>query len=258
VNPVFLFPGAAVRRGGDLARAYVTSLTLGAGQFCTNPGLLFGVDGPALEDFVVAAATALAEAAAQTMLSDGIAANYALRAQRLEALDGSRVVARGRHEPLPNRGQAMLLTVDAGRFVADPAFSEEVFGASSLVVRVRSTTEFAELARSLEGQLTATLLYEPDDVAAVRSLMPVLERRVGRIIGNGWPTGVEVASAMVHGGPYPATSDGRSTSVGDLAIQRFLRPVCYQDLDDALLPRLLADDNPWNVPRRVDDIWTRP
>jgi NADP-dependent aldehyde dehydrogenase len=122
------------------------------------------------------------------------------------------------------------------------------------MVRAASVDDFASLARRLEGQLTATLLYEADDAAAVAALLPVLERRVGRIVGNAWPTGVEVASAMVHGGPFPATSDGRSTSVGSLSIERFLRPVCYQDIGDALLPEVLQESNPWNVPRRVDDV----
>jgi alpha-ketoglutaric semialdehyde dehydrogenase len=168
------------------------------------------------------------------------------------------VVARGHAESLPNRGQAVLATVDAARFLGDTAFRDEVFGASSLVVRVGSMTEFVALAAALEGQLTATVLYAPEDVAGVKALVPALERRVGRIIGNGWPTGVEVASAMVHGGPYPATSDGRSSSVGSLALQRFLRPVCYQGLDDALLPVMVGDANVWGVPRRVDEARSRP
>ncbi|MEO8753210.1 MAG: aldehyde dehydrogenase (NADP(+)) [Casimicrobiaceae bacterium] len=258
INPVFLFPAAAARRSGDLARAYVASLTLGAGQFCTNPGVLFGVAGADLESFIEVAAAALAAVPAQTMLTDGIATAYGRGVLQLQRVGGVEVVARGAADETLRRCRALLTRVDADRFLREPRLAEEVFGASSLIVRAASTDEFATLVENIEGQLTATVLYDPDDVPAVAKMLPALERRVGRIIGNGWPTGVEVASAMVHGGPYPATSDGCSTSVGSLAIQRFLRPVCYQDLAETLLPSVLKDANPWNVPRRVDDAMPLP
>ncbi len=258
INPVFLFPAAAARRARELARAYVASLSLGAGQFCTSPGLLIGVDGADLDAFVDAAAEAVAGVPAQSMLTDGIAEAYDAGVRRLEGLDDVQVVGRGAEDASARKRRATVASVHASRFAGEPALREEIFGASSLVVRASSVADFAHIARDLEGQLTATVLYDPEDVALVAELMPMLERRVGRIIGNGWPTGVEVASSMVHGGPYPATSDGRSTSVGSLAIQRFLRPVCYQDIGEELLPHVLKSANPWNVPRRIDDARIAP
>ena len=137
-------------------------------------------------------------------------------------------------------------------FCADPGLGAEVFGPSSLVLRAESTGAFARLVQHLEGQLTATVLFDVADEPAVAALLPALTRRVGRVIGNGWPTGVEVARAMVHGGPFPSTTDGRSSSVGALAIQRFVRPICYQNLPDTLLPPALRSDNPYGIPRSLD------
>jgi NADP-dependent aldehyde dehydrogenase len=136
--------------------------------------------------------------------------------------------------------------------MAQSALSHEVFGASSLVVRCADENELAQAIESLEGQLTVTLHADPADYPAAQRLLPLIERRAGRILANAWPTGVEVCDAMVHGGPFPATSDGRSTSVGTLAIERFLRPVCYQDMPDALLPEALRAANPLRLPRLVD------
>jgi NADP-dependent aldehyde dehydrogenase len=254
VNPVFLFPSAARSRGTELARAFVASLTLGAGQFCTNPGLLFAVDDEALDVFVAAARVALGEASAQTMLSPGISSHYAQGVAVLESHPGVDTLAQGREATGSTQGRAALFATDLSTFCADRRLGDEVFGASSLLVRTASTAEFAAATRQLEGQLTATLLFDPADEPAVAELLPILARTVGRIIGNGWPTGVEVAHAMVHGGPYPATSDGRSSSVGALAMQRFLRPVCYQNLPDGLLPPALRSDNPYGIARRVDGV----
>lgn len=249
VNPVFLLPRALEARAEAIGRGFAASLTLGAGQFCTNPGLVLAVDGPDLDRFLAAAAAALAGAPAQTMLTAGILAAYRDGRGRLAAHAGVRLVAEG----LPGGGgRAALFETDAAHFEDDPALAGEVFGAAGLVVRCPDPGTLVRLAEGLEGQLTATLHLDPGDHAAARALLPVLERRAGRILANGWPTGVEVGHAMVHGGPWPATSDGRSTSVGSLAIARFLRPVCYQDLPDALLPEALRDANPLDVPRMRD------
>ncbi|MEP7311375.1 MAG: aldehyde dehydrogenase (NADP(+)) [Pseudomonadota bacterium] len=254
INPVFLFPAAAHARGADLGRAYVGSLTLGAGQFCTNPGLLIAVADDGLDAFLAAAVAALGQTAAQTMLTADISARYAQGVRTLEAHAGVESLARGLPPESDNRGRAALFSTRLEGFVNSPLLGAEVFGASSLIVRAASTDEFVRAATQLEGQLTATVLFDTADEPAVAGLLPSLARRVGRIIGNGWPTGVEVAHAMVHGGPYPATSDGRSTSVGALAIERFLRPVCYQNLPDTLLPPALRSDNPWHLPLRVDGV----
>lgn len=258
INPVFLFPAAAQRRGSELAKAYVASLSLGAGQFCTNPGVLVGIDGAPLDEFLRVAAATIEDVAPQVMLSEGIATAYDRGVRQLRTVEGVRIVGQGATDAATRGRAAVLGSVDAQRFLREPALREEVFGASSIVVRAESVADFVRVAQGMEGQLTATLLYDAEDIPLVRELLPVLERRVGRIIGNGWPTGVEVSAAMVHGGPFPATSDGRSTSVGSLAIQRFLRPVCYQDIGDSLLPAVLKDANPWKVPRRIDDEWKQP
>ncbi len=252
INPVFLMPAALAARAEALGKAFVGSLTMGAGQFCTNPGILLAVDGPGLERFLAAAIEALGGSAAATMLTPGIHAAYDEGVARLAGNGAVTMLARGTACSGPHQCQGALFATTAEAFLADPALQEEVFGAASLVIRCPDVATLRTVAERLEGQLTATLQMDPDDTAAVRPLMPVLERKAGRILANGWPTGVEVCHAMVHGGPFPATSDSRSTSVGTLAIRRFLRPVCYQDIPTTLLPEALRDDNPLALWRRVD------
>ncbi|AHI66055.1 aldehyde dehydrogenase (NADP(+)) [Burkholderia thailandensis] len=255
INPVFLLPDALARRGGALGRQFVASLTLGAGQFCTNPGLLLAIDGPGLDAFSNAAADALVTSVAQPMLTPGIHAAYVRGVERLANSDHVRCVARGEASDLPNRGRAGLFDTDARHFIAQPALHDEIFGATALLVRCRDAAELRAVAEMLDGQLTATLHLDDGDAPLARALLPVLERKAGRIVANGWPTGVEVCDAMVHGGPWPATTDARATSVGTAAIERFLRPVCYQDLPAGLLPPALRDDNPQRLRRLVDGNW---
>jgi NADP-dependent aldehyde dehydrogenase len=253
INPVVVLPGALAE--GDvpaLATAYVGSLTLGAGQFCTNPGLLFLPSGEQGDAFLAAAGEAVAEATGQRMLTPGIADAYASGTAALREVDGVRVVASGaeggEHAPAPvvSEAAAELLAV------ADSPVAHEVFGASGVVVRYDSVADLLPRIEGLEGQLTATVHATDADVEAAATLLPVLELKAGRILFNGWPTGVEVGHAMVHGGPFPATSDSRTTSVGSLAIERFQRPVAYQDVPAGLLPEAVRDDNPWGLRRRVD------
>ncbi|WP_267397127.1 MULTISPECIES: aldehyde dehydrogenase (NADP(+)) [unclassified Sphingomonas] len=252
INPVLLFPAALKARGAALAPAYVQSLTMGAGQFCTNPGVLIAPKGPELDAFVAAAAAAMTDSQPQAMLSPGIHASFEQGVDALSSHSAVTSVARGCVGEGVNQARGALFRTDAKSFLADPALAHEVFGSSSIVIEVDDMSEAAELIGALEGQLTATLLIDAEDEPAAAALVPLLARKVGRILANGWPTGVEVSHAMVHGGPYPATSDGRTTSVGTLAIDRFLRPVCYQNLPDALLPAPLRSDNPWQLVRRVD------
>lgn len=252
VNPVFLLPAALESRAEALATGFVTSLTMGAGQFCTNPGLVIGIAGPALDRFAAAASEAVTAAAASTMLAPGIHAAYERGVAALAGHEAVTTLARGTAGEGPNRCQAALFVTDASRVLADHALAQEVFGASSVLVRCADLDEMVAVARGLEGQLTATLHLDEADRDTARALLPVLETRAGRVLANGWPTGVEVCHAMVHGGPFPATSDTRTTSVGTLAIRRFLRPVCYQDLPDALLPEALQADNPLGLTRLVD------
>lgn len=252
INPVVLLPAALAARADEIGRAFVGSLTLGAGQFCTNPGLVLALEGPDLERFLSSAAAALRGAPAATMLTPGILEAYQGGVARLRAHKDIEEVACGRERSGPVQGEAALFVTGADAFLADRALGEEVFGAASVVIRCADLARLHAVLEALEGQLTATLQMDPADLELARALLPVLEDRVGRILVNGFPTGVEVGHAMVHGGPYPSTSDGRSTSVGSLAIDRFLRPVCYQDFPDALLPEALRDGNPLAIPRRID------
>jgi NADP-dependent aldehyde dehydrogenase len=251
VNPVFMLPGALEVNGAALAQAFVDSLTLGVGQFCTNPGLVTGV-GARFDQFCEAAAAALQAKGAGTMLTAGIHKAYVDGTTRREGIDGVRLLARGSAEGAGCAAQAALYVCDAATYMANPALDEEIFGPASLLVRCETEAEMLALAKHAEGQLTATVHAVSDDRALAGSLLQVLERKAGRILFNGFPTGVEVSHAMVHGGPFPATSDSRSTSVGAGAIDRFLRPVCYQNVPDQLLPEALRDDNPLRLARTVD------
>lgn len=254
INPVVLLPQALRARGAALGGAFVQSLTMGAGQFCTNPGLLLAIEGEGLDAFVANAAAALREAGAATMLTGGIHAAYEQGVAALAGHAHVETIARGRTGEGVARGQAAFFQTDAQSFLADTALGHEVFGASSLLVRCRDEAELAAVLAAAEGQLTATLQMDADDTDMAARLVPLLERKAGRILANGWPTGVEVAHAMVHGGPFPATSDGRTTSVGSLAIDRFLRPVSYQNLPAALLPPILRDGGAQGAPVLVDGV----
>ena len=252
INPVFLLPSALTARGESIARGFVDSLALGAGQFCTNPGLVIAVDGPALRAFEQAAAQALAQKPAQTMLTAGIHAAYQEGEAQLGAIEGVTSIAQGLEATGPNQACAALFVTDAQTFLQKPALEDEVFGPASTIVRCKDEQEMLTIAEHFAGQLTATIAMDRDDVAQARKLVPILERKAGRLLVNGFPTGVEVCHAMVHGGPFPATADSRVTSVGSTSIDRFLRPVCYQDFPAELLPEALADANPLGLWRRLD------
>jgi NADP-dependent aldehyde dehydrogenase len=252
INPVILFPNALAARAETLGAAFIGSLTLGAGQFCTNPGLVLAIDGPDLERFIASAAAALDATPSSVMLSPGIHRAYETGVAALEANPKILQHARGCLGEGETQGRGALFSVAAEDFLADPSLSHEVFGSSSVVVRCPDLATIAAVLRGLEGQLTASLQMDAEDHASAKTMLPILERKAGRILANGWPTGVEVCWSMVHGGPFPATSDPRTTSVGAAAIERFLRSICYQDLPQALLPAALHDDNPFRLRRRLD------
>jgi NADP-dependent aldehyde dehydrogenase len=238
INPVILYPDALGNRGAEIGKSFASSLTLGAGQFCTNPGLIIAIDGAGLQAFIESAAAALAQSQAQTMLTGGICEAYRKGVARLAASSCVSQVAVGK-DGTHHQAAAALFETTAAAFLADPELQEEVFGASGLIVRCRDDAELRSVVASLEGQLTIALHVDADDLPAASQMIPQLELLAGRLLVNGFGTGVEVSPAMVHGGPYPATSDGRSTSVGTLAIYRFLRPVSYQDFPVELLPKPL-------------------
>jgi NADP-dependent aldehyde dehydrogenase len=253
INPVLILPAALAARGDEIGKSFVASLTMGAGQFCTNPGLVLVQDGaPGMDRFVAAAAEALGANTATTMLTPGIFQAYEKGVERLASHPRVETLARGAVGSGANRGRSALFATDAQNFTADHALQEEIFGASSLLIRCADLNTTREMLERLEGQLTITLHMDDGDLEFARGLLPTLERKAGRVLVNDWPTGVEVSHAMVHGGPFPATSDGRSTSVGSLAIRRFLRPVCYQDFPAGLLPEALRDGNPLGIIRRVN------
>ena len=253
VNPIFLLPAALEARAEAIGAAFIDSLTLGVGQFCTNPGLVFAVDSPALERFLEAAAAALAGKPSGRMLNSGIAEAFARGRTGLLTAEGVDLVAEGTAlSEVGAVGRPALFRTSGSNFLANPALSEEVFGPASLVVACSSFDQMLQIAGSLEGQLTGSMHLAPEDDAAARRLVPILERKAGRLLVNGYPTGVEVGHAIVHGGPHPATTDSRTSSVGSLAIERFLRPVCYQEFPEALLPRSLQQDNPLGIWRVQD------
>ncbi|MBT2374431.1 aldehyde dehydrogenase (NADP(+)) [Pseudomonas fluorescens] len=251
INPVLLMPHALGARGASMASGFVASLTLGAGQFCTNPGLILAIDGPALRLFEGAAVDALEKAAANTMLTPGIHGSYCQGVERLLAHADVETLGQGL-EGERYQARAALFATSAAAFLQRQALREEVFGPASLIVRCADEAQLKQVVSALEGQLTIALHISEADYPQVRALLPTLENKAGRLLVNGFGTGVEVGHAMVHGGPFPATSDTRTTSVGSLAINRFLRPVSYQDLPAALLPLELADANPLSVPRRIN------
>ncbi|MFZ0097577.1 MAG: aldehyde dehydrogenase (NADP(+)) [Gemmobacter sp.] len=238
VNPMFILPAALSARGEGIARGWAGSLTMGAGQFCTNPGIAVVPAGAAGDAFVATMAEALRAVAPQVMLTDGIARAYREGKARFDSRNAVRPVLAT--ESVGREASPNLYEVPAEAFMADHALSEEVFGPLGLVVRVASADDMPALAAQFEGQLTATLHMDDGDAPLARRLLPVLERKAGRVLANGFPTGVEVCDAMVHGGPYPASTNFGATSVGTMSIRRFLRPVSYQNIPENILPTDIA------------------
>ena len=259
LNPVFILPGALRERSAQIADGLKTSVTMGIGQFCTKPGLVFGLGGGAFENFAEQFAGIIGAAAPGTMLHGGICDAYHRSLDRAEKTPGVIALAMSDIEPDPakTQGEPVVFATDAEDFFQHRELHEEVFGPYTLLVTAGTWEELLTAAHGLEGQLTATLFATPDDLANASDLLAILERKAGRLLLNSFPTGVEVCPAMQHGGPFPATTDSRFTSVGTAAIQRFARPVCYQNfLPDALAPEL-RDENPRGLLRIVNGDFTR-
>lgn len=249
INPVILCPARLEEAAESIATSFVASLTLGTGQFCTKPGLLLAVDGPGCDRFVDAASRAVKNSAPGIMLTPGICNAFARSTVALAEQPGVMEVAQGARAKLRASAQLFLTTGDA--FKSNSALQHEMFGPAALVVKCRDIDEMASVLATIEGQLTIAMHFNVDDHSYVTRLLPLAQRKAGRIIANGFGTGVEVSPAMVHGGPWPATSDSRTTSVGTMAVARFLRPVCLQDFPEKLLPPEVTEANTWGVPRRV-------
>jgi 2,5-dioxopentanoate dehydrogenase len=246
-NPVFILPKTLKEKGDALAQNYINSVTMGVGQFCTNPGLLVIEKD---EAFIEKLESVSAASMGGVMLNKGIQSVYHKGIEEFEKY--AKVISFGKKPEGFTAAHPAIFKTDYQSFKDNETLKEEVFGPSSLVVEANSREEIMEVAHNLSGHLTATVFGSPEELAEYADLLELLEQKVGRLIINGFPTGVEVTHAMVHGGPYPATTDSRSTSVGTMSITRFTRPVCYQDMPDTLLPVELQNDNTLGIWRKVN------
>ncbi|OLY95029.1 NADP-dependent aldehyde dehydrogenase [Cnuella takakiae] len=257
INPVLVLPGKISQDADALATQLSGSITLGVGQFCTNPGLLFLVQDEKTDAFIQKLAQALEQVPAATMLNKAICAAYQTERQQLLTQEGVQVVLRGNEGDTGYKVNASLAYTTAANFRQNNTLHNEVFGPASLVVVCRDAADLRATLQELHGQLTGTVLATPADLEEFADSVDVLVQKVGRLIYNGVPTGVEVSHAMMHGGPFPATTFAHFTSVGTEAINRFLRPVCYQDCPQAFLPDALKDENPLRIMRKVNGVHTR-
>ena len=257
INPLLLLPGKLAQDTEKLAAQLAASITLGVGQFCTNPGLLFVLQDENTDAFVQKLAVALQQVQPATMLNETICSAYHKGGQQLLAEDGVTAVLQAADGNADFKGSALLAQTTAATFINNKVLQNEVFGPSSLVVVCKDENELNAALQSLHGQLTGTVMGTAEDMERFRSSIDVLIQKVGRMICNGVPTGVEVSHAMMHGGPFPATTFAHFTSVGTEAIKRFLRPVCYQDFPPSLLPLALQDDNPLRIMRKLNGTFTR-
>jgi NADP-dependent aldehyde dehydrogenase len=257
-NPVFILPGALAERAEAIAAGLKQSVTLGVGQFCTCPGLVIGIGDAQFKNLQQRVAALIGETAPGTMLHAGILQAYQAGTARAEQRVG-KPLGRSTAEPDAQKTQAaaMVFGTDAAKFLKDPSLGEEIFGPATVMISCASAQELEQVARRLDGHLTATIHANAQDLDDFKSLTAILETKVGRLVYNGFPTGVEVCAAMTHGGPYPATTDARSTSVGPYAIKRFVRPISYQNYPESALPDELRDANPRKIWRLVENKWTR-
>jgi NADP-dependent aldehyde dehydrogenase len=257
-NPVFILPGALAERGKQIAVGLRGSVTLGVGQFCTNPGLIVTAADSNSKALCDELGMMISDAPPGTMLYGGLRDSYEAGSKRFASASGVRVVGKWKGAIDPGKTQVAptLFAADVKTYLSNHDLHEELFGPATLWLS-GSNDELEALAQQLDGHLTATIHGTADDLAKHHRLISILERKVGRLIFNGYPTGVEVARAMQHGGPYPATTDARTTSVGTAAIERFVRPICYQDFPPGVLPEELRDENPRKILRLVDGEWTR-
>ena len=257
INPVFLLPGALKQRGAQLAEAFVGSLTMGVGQFCTNPGVVFGVKSPELGEWVDKTGALVKAWQPASMLHPGIAGSFDHGVERLEKTKGLEVAAKSEAKPAPYQAHAVLMTTDLETFEKDESLREEVFGPVSVLAQAQTKEDLERIAQTFDGQLTASIHGTPDDLREHARLVQILERKAGRIIFNGFGTGIEVCPSMHHGGPYPAATHSFFTSIGTAAIYRFVRPVCYQGFPDDCLPGPLQNKNAAGSWRMVDGKMTQ-
>ncbi len=257
INPVVALPSALEEKGAYWAAQYAGSITMGAGQFCTNPGLIVGIKSKPLTDFIQMLGDEISKIDPICMLHPNIHEAFEKNKNELSGQQGVAVVAEYSAEAQPNFGQQKVLTVEGAVFLNNPTLHREVFGPFSLVVQCANTNEVTAVLEHLEGQLTGTILGNYADIEKYKESVNALQSRVGRIIFNGVPTGVEVCPSMQHGGPFPASTDSRFTSVGTFSIKRWVRPVSFQNWPQALLPAAIRDGNPLGIVRLVDGVYTK-
>ncbi|WP_420551605.1 aldehyde dehydrogenase (NADP(+)) [Tenacibaculum aiptasiae] len=257
INPVVILPKALQNRGETLASTYAGSITLGTGQFCTNPGLILGIKGEELTNFTNDLASKIVEISPSLMLHPNIVAAYESNKEKALAQSGLVVVGKYENEVQSNYATQIITTVEGVTFLENTTLHQEVFGPFSMVVQCENAAQLEEIISQLEGQLTGTVISDENEVAQYGSVVSALQNRVGRIIFNGVPTGVEVCPSMVHGGPYPASTDSRFTAVGIGSIKRWVRPFSYQDWPNELLPDELKNENPLQISRSVNGMLTK-
>jgi NADP-dependent aldehyde dehydrogenase len=253
VNPVFFLPQILKEKGDVLAKGFATSITLGVGQFCTNPGMFVALEDLESKEFLESTASALSEMSVGPMLTESIKSSYIKGVSHLSNANGVSTLSDAKFDAV----KPHLFVTDTAAIEKNPLLVEEVFGPSSIGIIAKSKAEILKIAQDLKGHLTATIQGTPQDLQEYKELIDILQDKVGRLVINGFPTGVEVTHAMVHGGPYPSTTDSRSTSVGTTAIYRFTRPVCFQDCPNELLPVALQNENPLNIVRLVNSESTK-
>lgn len=256
VNPVVVMPEAAQKRGGALANTYAGSITLGAGQFCTNPGLLLGIKSDVLTNFIEKLSEAIIKIEPTCMLHPNIIGAYESNKQKAVTQGGLQVVADYPTDVQTNYARQTVTTVEGKTFLENTTLHQEVFGPYSIVVQCEDIGQLEQIISKLEGQLTGTIIAEESELSNYPGVVNALQNRVGRLIYNGVPTGVEVCPSMHHGGPYPSSTDSRFTAVGIHSIKRWVRPISYQDWPDNLLPNELKNSNPLGISRLVDNIHT--
>ena len=255
VNPVVILPEALYKNGKNLAKTYAGSITLGTGQFCTNPGLLLGIKSAELTAFIQNLGKEILQIQPSVMLHPTIIGAYEANKDNTIAQNNIEVVAQYNDEVQPNFAQQVITTVEGQTFLDNSTLHQEVFGPFSMVVQCKDTRQLEEIISQLEGQLTGTIIAENDEIVSHSKIIEALQNRVGRIIYNGVPTGVEVSPSMVHGGPYPSSTDSRFTAVGINSIKRWVRPFSFQDWPNSLLPDELKDENPLGISRHEDGVY---
>ncbi len=255
VNPVIILPEALHENGENLAKTYAGSITLGTGQFCTNPGLLLGIKSAELTAFIQNLGKEILQIQPSVMLHPTIIGSYEANKDNTIAQSNIEVVAQYNDKVQPNFAQQVITTVEGQTFLDNSTLHQEVFGPFSMVVQCKDSRQLEEIISQLEGQLTGTIIAENDEIVSHSKIIEALQNRVGRIIYNGVPTGVEVSPSMVHGGPYPSSTDSRFTAVGINSIKRWVRPFSFQDWPNSLLPDELKDENPLGISRHEDGVY---